>query len=90
MYSRPAPLLGTASVYTPSACSYRPPDDPEYSFHDRSVRATQCGRICIGNRKISMSTVFVGIREVADKIWLVRTVAYASDTDLFYLAERDS
>ncbi len=36
---------------------------------------TQCGRICIGNRKINLSTVFagqfVGIREVADKIWLV-------------------
>ena len=39
------------------------------------MRVTQCGRICIGNRKINLSTVFagqfVGIREVADKIWLV-------------------
>ena len=36
---------------------------------------TKCGRICIGNRKINLSTVFagqkVGIREVADNIWLV-------------------
>lgn len=43
--------------------------------HDRTVLVTQCGRICIGSRKINLSTVFagqfVGIREVADKIWLV-------------------
>ena len=36
---------------------------------------TRCGRICIGSRKIYLSTVFagqfVGIREVADEVWLV-------------------
>jgi hypothetical protein len=36
---------------------------------------TQCDRICIGRRKINLSTVFagqyVGIREVADQIRLV-------------------
>lgn len=37
-------------VYTPSAREYFLPDDPEYPFHDRSVRVTQCGRICIGSR----------------------------------------
>jgi putative transposase len=41
---------------------------------------TQCGRICIGSRKINLSTVFggqsVGIREVADKIWLVSFMNY--------------
>ena len=64
-----------AELYTPSARIYRTPDPPEYPFHDRTVLVTQCGRICIGNRKINLSTVFagqfVGIREVADKIWLV-------------------
>jgi putative transposase len=64
-----------AELYTPSARIYRTPDPPEYPFHDRAVLVTQCGRICIGNRKINLSTVFagqfVGIREVADKIWLV-------------------
>jgi len=64
-----------AELYTPSARVYRAPDPPEYPFHDRTVLVTQCGRICIGNRKINLSTVFagqfVGIREVADKIWLV-------------------
>jgi putative transposase len=64
-----------AELYTPSPRAYRAPDPPDYPFHDRTVLVTQCGRICIGNRKINLSTVFagqfVGIREVADKIWLV-------------------
>ena len=41
---------------------------------------TQCGRICIGRRKINLSRSFanqiVGIREVADKIWLVSFMEY--------------
>lgn len=67
-------------VYTPSVRAYRPPDEPEYPFHDRTVRVTRCGRICIGNRKINLSTVFagqsVGIREIADNIWLVSFMEY--------------
>jgi putative transposase len=67
-------------VYTPSAREYRPPDEPEYPYHDRTVRITRCGRICIGKRKINLSTVFagqiVGIREVADEIWLVSFMDY--------------
>ncbi len=62
-------------VYTPSARVYRPPDEPQYPFHDKSIRVTQCGRICIGSRKINLSSVFagqnIGITEVSDKIWLV-------------------
>ena len=53
---------------------------PEYPFHDRTIRVTQCGRVCIGRRKINLSTVFaaqyVGIREVADEIWLVSFMNY--------------
>ncbi|MEM8703457.1 MAG: IS481 family transposase [Pseudomonadota bacterium] len=67
-------------VYTPSARVYRPPPEPDYPFHDRSVRVTRCGRICIGKRKINLSTVFagqvIGIREVDDKIWLVSFLDY--------------
>ncbi len=67
-------------VYTPSTRVYRPLDEPEYPFHDRSVRVTQCGRICIGRRKINFSIVFagqtIGIREVADNIWLVSFMQY--------------
>lgn len=67
-------------VYTPSARVYQPPQEPDYPYHDRTIRITQCGRICIGKRKINLSTVFagqiVGIREVADNIWLVSFLDY--------------
>ena len=56
------------------------PEVPEYPFHDRTIQVTQCGRLCIGSRKINLSTVFagqhVGIREVADEIWLVSFLDY--------------
>jgi putative transposase len=49
--------------------------EPDYPYHDRAVRVTRCGRLCIGRRKINLSSVFagqmVGIREVADQVWLV-------------------
>ncbi len=52
----------------------------EYPFHDRTLTVTNCGRICIGRRKINLSIVFagqnVGIREVSDKIWLVSFMKY--------------
>ena len=67
-------------VYTPSTRLYEPLQEPEYPFHDRTARVTQCGRICIKHRKINLSTVFagqtVGIREVTDKIWLVSFMEY--------------
>jgi putative transposase len=44
------------------------------------VRATNCGRICFGSRKINLSEVFagqiVGIRENDDQIWLVSFLHY--------------
>ena len=89
---RPHQALGglyPAEVYTPSARDYRPPAPPEYPFHDRTVLVTQCGRICIGKRKISLSRVFagqyLGITEIADDIWLVSFMDYDLgffDTDL--------
>jgi transposase InsO family protein len=72
--------LYPGELYTPSARVYRPPDEPIYPFHDRTVRVTNCGRICIGKRKISLSRSFagqmVGIREVEDNIWLVSFMDY--------------
>lgn len=74
-------------VYTPSARTYRLPDPPDYPYHDRTITVTRCGRICIGKRKINLSTVFagqnVGIREVDDKIWLISFLDY----DLGYFDE---
>jgi putative transposase len=67
-------------LYTPSARVYQTPPEPEYPYHDRTVRVTRCGRICIGRRKINLSQVFagqsVGIREVDHQIWLVSFMQY--------------
>jgi putative transposase len=67
-------------LYTPSARLYRPPPEPEYPYHDRSIRVTRCGRLCIGRRKINLRNVFagrtVGIREVDDQVWLVSFMDY--------------
>ena len=80
---RPHQALGgkyPGEVYTPSAREYHHPEVPEYPFHDQTIKVTQCGRICLGGRKISLSSVFggqyIGIREVADKIWLVSFMTY--------------
>jgi putative transposase len=80
---RPHQALGGAypgEVYTPSARVYEAPSDPEYPYHDRTIRVTRCGRICVGQRKINFSVVFagqlVGIREVDDQVWQVSFLDY--------------
>ena len=80
---RPHQALGMkypAELYTPSTRPYRGLTGLEYPFHDKTITVTQCGRICLGSRKINLSTVFagqnVGIKEVADKIWLVSFMQY--------------
>ncbi len=62
-HERPHQSLNGAypgELYTPSAREYQPPADPDYPFHDRTVRVTRCGRICLGRRKINLSSVFAG------------------------------
>ena len=67
-------------LYTPSARPYRPPEQPDYPYHDRTIQVTYCGRICIGGRKINLCRALagqhIGVREVADKIWLVSFMDY--------------
>jgi hypothetical protein len=62
-------------LYVPSDTPYRGIGDLRYPFHDRTITVTNCGRICIGARKINLSMALagqnVGIKEVSDKIWLV-------------------
>ncbi len=90
---RPHQALGGAypgDIYTPSPRAYEPPGEIEYPYHDRTKLVTRCGRICLGRRKINLSSVFagqrVGIREVDDQIWLVSFMEY----DLgFFDKERD-
>jgi len=72
--------LYPGELYTPSAREFFQPGEPEYPCHDRTIKVTRCGRICIGRRKINLSTVFagqyVGVREVADEVWLVSFMEY--------------
>jgi len=75
---RPHEALGMkypTELYVSSSRPYKGLSELEYPFHDRTITVTNCGRICVGNRKINLSTVFagqnVGIKEVADKVWLV-------------------
>ena len=77
--------LYAAEVYTRSARPFFYHETPDYPFHERVIRVTQCGRICIGRRKIHFSTMFagqyLGVREIADEVWLVRFMEY--DLGLF-------
>lgn len=90
---RPHQALGgryPGEIYTSSAREYHQPEALEYPFHERSIQVTQCGRICINRRKINFSIVFagqyVGIREVADKVWLVSFMDY----DLGFFDEEEN
>jgi putative transposase len=80
---RPHQAIGMqypAELYVSSGRPYKGLSDLEYPFHDRTITVTCCGRICIGRRKINLSTVFagqnVGIKEVSDKVWLVSFMQY--------------
>jgi putative transposase len=80
---RPHQALGMkypAELYIPSDRPYRGLEQLDYPFHDRTITVTRCGRICFGRRKINLSNVFagqnVGVKEVADKIWLVSFMHY--------------
>jgi putative transposase len=69
-----------AELYRRSPRPYRGLSELKYPFHDRTITVTQCGRICIGRRKINLSTVFagqnVGVKEISDKICLVTFMDY--------------
>ena len=69
-----------AELYQRSSRPYRGPGELEYPLHDRTALVTNCGRICIGRRRINLSQAFggqtVGIKEVADKVWLVSFMHY--------------
>lgn len=64
-----------AEVYQPATRVYQGLPDIDYPFHDKIIVVTNCGRICVGHKKINFSRVFagqaVGIKEVHDDIWLV-------------------
>ena len=67
-------------VYQPSTRIYKGVPDIDYPFHDKMIVVTNCGRICLDNKKINFSTAFAGhavaIKEVHDDIWLVSFMDY--------------
>jgi putative transposase len=69
-----------AELYAPSVRPYTGLPDLQYPFHDMTITVTQCGRLCFGRRKINLSGVFagqnVGVREVADHVWLISFMHY--------------
>jgi len=82
-HERPHQALGMkypAELYRPSPRPYTGLPELEYPLHDRTLTVTQCGRLCIGRRKINLSAVFagqnVGVREVAEHIWMVSFMHY--------------
>lgn len=69
-----------AEIYASSTRPYQGVGELEYPFHDRTITVTECGRICLGRRKINLSQVFagqkVGIKEIEENIWLVSFMQY--------------
>src|SRR5690606_15807648 len=69
-----------AEIYTPSPRPYSPPPEPEYPFHDRTLRVTRNVRTYLGNRKISISAAcggrLIGVREVDVQVSLASFLHY--------------
>jgi putative transposase len=69
-----------SEVYQPSIREYKGLPNIDYPFHDKITIVTYCGRICMGKKKINISTVFsgqaLGIKEVHDDVWLVSFMDY--------------
>ena len=49
-----------AQLYTPSTKIYSGLPQVEYPFADKTVTITNCGRICMGNKKINITSVLGG------------------------------
>ena len=69
-----------ADLYAPSERPYQGLPELDYPFHDKTITVTTCGRICYNRQKVNLSTVFagqnVGIKQVANRIWLVSFMHY--------------
>lgn len=85
-----------AVVYKKSLRPYQGLPDVTYPGYDRSVLISNCGRVCIGKRKIhigkALSNQPVGLKEVDDGIWQVDFMSYTlgffdEDSDRLSLCE---
>ena len=69
-----------SAIYVPSPRVYHGLGELDYPYHDWASTVTRCGRICFKKRKVNLSQVFagqtVGVKQVADRIWLVSFMDY--------------
>jgi len=69
-----------AERYQRSTRPYQGLAEVAYPWHDWTSVVTQCGRICFNYRKINVSKALagqpVGVRQVADHLWLVSFMDY--------------
>lgn len=69
-----------AEIYRKSTRKYEGLPDITYSGYDKTLMISNCGRICIGERKIHISRAFgnqpVGLKEVDNGIWQVDFMSY--------------
>jgi putative transposase len=82
-HDRPHQALGMktpSDLYTSSPRPYQGLTERSYPFHDRTITVTHCGRICLGKRKIHLSTAMagqnVGIKEISERLWQVSFMTY--------------
>ena len=80
-----------AELYATSPRKYRGLSELRYPFHDRTITVTRCGRICPVWSHLHGSAQNqlqhgqnIGVRQVADKIWLASFMDY----DLGFLITR--
>jgi putative transposase len=69
-----------AELYQPASRTYNGLPELEYPFADKTITVTNCGRICMGKKKINLSQVFagqkLGITQTEENIWLVTFMHY--------------
>lgn len=70
----------SAELYAASTRVYAGLPDLTYPFHDRDVVVTACGRLCLHRKRINISTMLAGQKEVDDGIWLATSCTTIWDT----------
>jgi len=77
-----------SEIYKKSERELKPLEPLFYPMHDKTIRITDCGRICDRGLKVNLSRAFagqeVGIKEMEDGIWVVSFLDY----DLGYFDEK--
>ena len=85
VYNHQRPHMGIANqypgqLYTPSAKIYAGLPEVNYPFADNTFTITHCGRLCMDNKKISVTKSLagqpVGVTQTEDNIWLVSFMQY--------------